>query len=57
MDDCIHFCGKGRSMKLLYSNEDGALSGRDCYKLSNAWSIRYQWLPCDVEFQQETGKT
>lgn len=63
-DDCITKCGQGSSgiSWSPHNREDGSLNGgeRSCgstdYMFRNAWSVRYQWLPCDVNFELETGK-
>jgi len=56
IEDSIRLCGKGRSRSLLQPEESGALRGKDCYVIDNAWSTRYQWLPCDIKFDEHTGK-
>lgn len=55
LDNCIKLCGKGTSRNSLRPGEDGSLKARHCYAINNAWSVRYQWLPCDVSFEPETG--
>jgi hypothetical protein len=63
-DDSITLCGQGSS-GISWSPQDqdyGSLNGgeRFCgdtsYMFRNAWSVRYQWLPCGVDFELETGK-
>ncbi|KAL8927676.1 MAG: hypothetical protein Q9172_001236 [Xanthocarpia lactea] len=39
---------------LLPRDVNGSLNGT--YKIENAWSTRYQWLPCDISFDEQTGK-
>lgn len=56
IEDSIKLCGKGRSRRLLQQEESGSLRGKDCYAIDNAWSTRYQWLPCDIEFDEHTGR-
>ncbi|KAL8896857.1 MAG: hypothetical protein Q9192_002865 [Flavoplaca navasiana] len=52
----IRLSGKGMSRNLLSPNSDGTLDERNSYKIDNAFSLRYQWLPCDISFDEETGK-
>ncbi|KAL8783078.1 MAG: hypothetical protein Q9213_004890 [Squamulea squamosa] len=54
--DCIRLSGKGMSRNLISPNENGALNERNSYKIDNAFSLRYQWLPCDIHFEEETGR-
>lgn len=52
LQECLSKYGKSRSQHRV-SDEDAALVGRGCYAIDNAWSVRYQWLPCDVRFDHE----
>ncbi|KAL9637114.1 MAG: hypothetical protein Q9204_001998 [Flavoplaca sp. TL-2023a] len=52
----IRLSGKGMSRNLLSPNLNGTLDERNSYKINNAFSLRYQWLPCDISFDEETGK-
>ncbi|KAL8906012.1 MAG: hypothetical protein Q9207_002297 [Kuettlingeria erythrocarpa] len=54
--DCIRLSGKGMSRNLISPKENGTLDERSSYKIKNAFSLRYQMLPCDVHFKEETGK-
>ncbi|KAL8821125.1 MAG: hypothetical protein Q9223_000780 [Gallowayella weberi] len=54
--DCIRLSGKGLSRNLISSKENGTLDERHSYKIDNAFSKRYQWLPCDIQFEEKTGK-
>lgn len=56
IEDSIRLCGKGRSRSPLREEESGALRGKDCYAITNAWSTKSQWLPCDIEFDEHTGE-
>lgn len=56
IEDSIKLCGKGRSRRLIQQEENGSFRGKDCYAIDNAWSTRYQWLPCDIEFDEYTGR-
>lgn len=56
IEDSIRLCGKGRSRSLLQEEESGLLMGKDCYAINNAWSTKFQWLPCDIEFDEHTGE-
>lgn len=54
--DCIRLSGKGMSRDRISPKENGILDERHSYKIDNAFSLRYQWLPCDIRFEEETGK-
>lgn len=56
IEDSIKLCGKGRSRRLLQQGESGSPRGKCCYAIDNAWSTRYEWLPCDIEFDEHTGR-
>ena len=64
LDDCIKLCGEGSSGVFCapQDQECGSLDGGEqfcgdtSYNFCNAWSVRFQWLPCDVSFETETGK-
>ena len=55
-EDCIKLSGKGISRSLLSTKGNGRLDERSSYKIDNAWSLNYQWLPCDISFEEDTGK-
>ncbi|KAL8658295.1 MAG: hypothetical protein Q9226_001111 [Calogaya cf. arnoldii] len=55
-EDCIRISGKGISRSLLSSNVDGRLDETQSYKIDNAWSLNFQWLPCNISFEEVTGK-
>ncbi|KAI4277767.1 MAG: hypothetical protein LQ337_001525 [Flavoplaca oasis] len=52
----IRLSGKGMSRNLLSRNSNSTLDERNSYKIDKAFSLRYQWLPCDIGFDEETGK-
>ncbi|KAL8799664.1 MAG: hypothetical protein Q9182_005734, partial [Xanthomendoza sp. 2 TL-2023] len=54
--DCIRLSGKGLSRNRISPTENGTLDERSSYKIDNAFSTGYQWLPCDIHFEEETGK-
>lgn len=55
LESSIRLSGKGRSNRSLLSPEvNGSLNERWSYKIENAWSTRYQWLPCDISFDKES---
>lgn len=54
--DCIRLSGKGMSRNLISSKMNGTLDEIYSYKINNAFSLRYQQLPCDISFDEETGK-
>ncbi|KAL8905735.1 MAG: hypothetical protein Q9207_002449 [Kuettlingeria erythrocarpa] len=57
LKDCVRLSGKGISRSLLATQINGTLNDTWSYKITNAFSVRYQWLPCDFSFEEETGKT
>ena len=54
--DCIRLSGKGISRKRISPEENSKLNERNSYKIENAFSLRYQWLPCDINFEEGTDK-
>lgn len=56
IEDSIKLCGKARSSYPPQEEKSGSLRGHGYYAIDNAWSTRYQWLPCDVEFDEHTGR-
>ena len=52
----IRLSGKGKSRNLLSPNSNGTLDERNSYLIDNAFSLRYQWLPCDIRFDEDTGE-
>lgn len=54
--DCIRLSGKGMSKNLISPKQNGTLDERNSYKIENAFSLRYQWLPFDIQFEEGTGK-
>ena len=56
LERCVRLSGVGMSNKsLIPPYMDASLSERFSYKIENAWSTRYQWLPCDISFDEQTG--
>ena len=55
-NDCIRLSGKGMSRNLISPKENDGLDERNSYKIDNAFSLRYQWLPCDIQFEEKTGR-
>lgn len=55
-EDCIRLSGRGISRNLLLPGINGSLNERWSYKIENAWSLVYQCLPCDISFEEKTGK-
>ena len=58
--DCIDQCGKGQIAGLLQGPEgqrSRSLKGRGCYANDKAWSLRYQWLPFEVRFDENMAST
>ncbi|KAL8751120.1 MAG: hypothetical protein Q9184_006171 [Pyrenodesmia sp. 2 TL-2023] len=56
LKDSIRLSGTGISRSLLPGQGKGTLNDTWSYKITNAFSVRYQWLPCDISFEDETGK-
>ncbi|KAL8919372.1 MAG: hypothetical protein Q9208_006825 [Pyrenodesmia sp. 3 TL-2023] len=56
LNDCIRLSGKGISRTLLPTQVNGTLDDTWSYKIINAYSVRYQWLPFNISFEEETGK-
>lgn len=55
LESCIRLSGRGMSNRsLLAPDVNGSLNGT--YQIENAWSTKYQWLPCDISFDEQTGK-
>ena len=52
LQDCVQKCTKGRTGSIP-SDDECSLQGRSCYTNEKAWSNRYQWLPCEVRFDNE----
>lgn len=52
-EDSIQQCGRGQVIGKLTGSE-AALKGRGCYANDTAWSLRYQCLPFDVRFRDDT---
>ncbi|KAL8993867.1 MAG: hypothetical protein Q9169_006022 [Polycauliona sp. 2 TL-2023] len=55
-EDCMRRSGKGVSRNLLSPSLDITLDERNIAKIDKAFSTKHQWLPCDVSFEEETGK-
>ncbi|KAI4200083.1 MAG: hypothetical protein LQ348_001791 [Seirophora lacunosa] len=54
--DGIRLSGKGISRSLLPPQVNGTLNDRWSYQITNAFSLRFQWLPCDISFDEDTSK-
>ncbi len=51
IDDCISRCGDGETIPVPPKDETEDNVNRNTQlNIPNAWSSKYQWLPCDVEF-------
>lgn len=58
--DGIDQCGKGQIAGLPQGSEgqrNGSLRGRGCYANDKAWSLKYQWLPFEVRFDENMTST
>lgn len=55
-EESVQQCGRGQIVGLPGGSE-GALKGLGCYANDMAWSLRYQWLPFDISFNEETSST
>lgn len=55
LDECIEWCNKGAKKIYMEHISESKLIGKGCYANEKAWSRQYQWLPCEVKFDDKHG--
>lgn len=58
LDECLQRCGEGQTLRVPSKNEAKIARSSDQITeiMDNPYSRKFQWLPCDVEFDNDRVK-